>query len=212
MTTEHAKPLLYYTPGTRCRVPLTMLEECGLPYELHFMKLREGDQRKPEFLALNPMGKVPVLVHGDAVVSECAAICAYLAEICPQAGLAPPLSDTAARAAYLRWMVFSAACVEHAFIDDAYPRKKEFAANFAAWGDKERVLRTLNTALNEHPYLIGDTYLMPDIMVGSQIHLLIKMEMLDKKSNPVLVDYLARLAERPAWQRVNAIEEKHSSD
>ena len=210
-TTGKTKATLYYTPVTRSQTPLIMLEECGVPYELHKMNLRAGDQRKPEFLALNPMGKVPVLVHGDAVVSESAAICAYLAEVCSDANLAPPLSDGPARAAYLRWIIFSAGCVEQAFVDLKYPRQKEFSANFAGWGDTERVLHTLNTALKDNPYLMGKTYMVPDILIGRHIQLLTRIDMLDINTVPVLADYLTRLTERPAWKRVAAIEQEQSA-
>ena len=108
--------VLYSSPMSRGRIAHWMLEEVGVPYRFAVVNLESQDQKKPEFLAVNPMGKVPAIVHRGTVVTECGAICAYLADGFPAARLAPPV-DSAARGTYYRWLFFGATCVEAAVFD-----------------------------------------------------------------------------------------------
>ena len=117
---------LYHAAPSRSSVVRWMLEELGQPYDVHLLKLANGDQAKPDYLAINPMGKVPALKHGDAVVTEVAAICTYLADEFPHARLNIPVGDPR-RGAYLKWLFFSPSCIEPAVTDRAFPRKEDAA-------------------------------------------------------------------------------------
>ena len=118
---DDRKITLYHSPNTRSSGALTLLEELGVPYELHVLNMKAGEQRGPRYLAVNPMGKVPALKHGDALITEQVAIFLYLADLFPEAKLAPPIGDPL-RGPYLRWMIFYAACFEPAVIDGATHR------------------------------------------------------------------------------------------
>src|SRR5262245_5751789 len=118
-----AKLTLYHAAPSRSSVTRWMLEEIGEPYDIHQIHLSKNEQHAPEYLAINPMGKVPALKHGDIVLTEVAAICAYLADEFPKAGLSVPIGDPR-RAAYLKWMFFGPGCLEAAMIDRAAPRKE----------------------------------------------------------------------------------------
>ena len=119
---------LYHASPSRSSIVRWMLEETGEPYDLHLLKLSEGEQLKPDYLAVNPMGKVPALKHGDTVVTEAAAICAYLADAFPQARLNVPIGDPR-RGAYLKWLFFGPSCIEPAITDRAFPRAEEPISN-----------------------------------------------------------------------------------
>src|SRR4029077_14510816 len=108
---DDRKVTLFHSPNTRSSGALTLLEELGVPYELHVLNMKSGEQRRPEYLAINPIGKVPALKHGDALVTEQVAIFLYLADLFPEARVAPPIGDRL-RGPYLRWMIFYAACFE----------------------------------------------------------------------------------------------------
>ena len=137
---EEQKPRLklYYASPSRASVTMWMLEEVGEPYEVELLNLKNGDQRKPEYLALNPMGKVPTLVDGDTVVSEVSAICCYLADAYPKAGLAPAVTDKL-RGPYLKWLFFVPSCVEPAILDKAMNRPPA-PRSTAGWADYDTVV------------------------------------------------------------------------
>ena len=113
--------VFYSNPMSRGGIVHWMLEELGAPYRYEVVDLEKGEQKTPRFLAINPMGKVPAIVHRGTVVTECAAICAYLADAFPAAKLAPP-TDSPARGSYYRWLFFAAACVDAAVVDRAMQR------------------------------------------------------------------------------------------
>ena len=119
-----AKLTLYHASPSRSSIVRWMLEETGEPYDIHLLRLGEGDQLKPDYLAVNPMGKVPALKHGDVVITEAAAICTYLADAFPRANLRVPIGDPR-RGNYLKWLFFGPSCVEPAITDRAFPRKEE---------------------------------------------------------------------------------------
>ena len=118
-----AKLTLYHAAPSRSSITRWMLEEIGEPYDVHLLSLSKGDNRSPEYLAVNPMGKVPALKHGDTVITEGAAICAYLADEFPRAKLNVPIG-TPRRGVYLKWLFFGPSCIEAAVIDRASPRKE----------------------------------------------------------------------------------------
>lgn len=154
---------LYFAPASRAFTPLWLLEELALPYMVETIDLRKGEQKSPDYLQVNPMGKVPALRDGNVTVSESPAICIYLADRYSLGHMAPTLDDPQ-RGAYLRWMVFSTAVFEPAIYlpesDD--PR----AASVLGWGERRRVLDVLDAALSEGPWLLGENFSAADVMLG----------------------------------------------
>ena len=151
---EDRKLTLFHSPNTRSSGALTLLEELGVPYELHVLNMKAGEQRRPEYLSINPMGKVPALRHGDALITEQVAIFLYLADLYPEARFAPPVGDPQ-RGPYLRWMVFYAACFEPAVIDRATQRDPA-PLPMSPYGDYDTMLKTLADQLAKGPYLLGE--------------------------------------------------------
>jgi glutathione S-transferase len=192
---------LYWAPRTRSFSTLWLMEETGQPYERVLTDLSKGEHKSPEYLAINPMGKVPALRDGEATLAEAAAICAYVAERYPQAKLAPPLGDPL-RARYLYWLFFSPGCIEPAMVQLA--TKIEMNPTAAGWGDAQLVLDVLDAALSTGPWLLGETFSAADIMVGSGLNFAVRLFKM-APSRPSFDRYLARCAARPAFQRAGAI-------
>jgi glutathione S-transferase len=132
-----------------------MLEELGEPYDLHVLNLAKGEQHAPEHLAINPMGKVPALRHGDMVLTEAAAICAYLAYEFPQARLNVPIGDPR-RGAYLKWLFFAPSCIEPAITDRAFPRQEQPRRGTLGYGDYDAVMDVVAEAVALGSYLTAD--------------------------------------------------------
>src|SRR6201993_282225 len=153
---EDRKLTLFHSPNTRSSGALTLLEELGVPYELHVLNMKAGEQRQPSYLAINPMGKVPALRHGDALITEQVAIFLYLADLFPEAGLAPPIGDRL-RGPYLRWMVFYAACFEPAVIDCSTQRDPA-PLPMSPYGDFETMFKKLTDHPPKGPYLLGERF------------------------------------------------------
>ncbi len=190
--------LIFYTnPMSRGRIVRWMLEETAAPYET--VVLDYGTTMKAaDYLAINPMGKVPAIKHDDLVVTECAAICAYLADAFPAAGLAP--ASLSERAAYLRWMFFAAGPVEQASTNRAMsvevPAGKEAMVGY---GSLATVVDVLEGLLRQAPYVAGDRFTAADVYVGSHIAWGSQFGWLESK--PAFTDYLARVLSRPAYAR-----------
>jgi glutathione S-transferase len=200
--TEAHMMKLYWTPRTRSLRALWVLEEAGVPYERVRLDLSSGEQKSAEFRAINPMAKVPALTDGPVAVAESGAICAYVAEAHPEAGLAPPVGDPA-RGRYLRWLFFSPGCVEQAFLaKSANVSVRQEAAGF---GDFDRVFDVLEAAVATGPWLLGERFSAADVMIGLDLHFGIDIFKL-VPSRPVLRAYVDRCLTRPALQRANAIE------
>ena len=192
--------VLHHNPRSRAATVVWMLEEVGQPYTLSHVDLAAGEQKQPTFLDLNPMGKVPVLVDGDVVVTETPAIGLYLADRYALGRLAPEPSDPA-RGPYLRWAMFGAIVAE----PGAMARRQQwtFNAGTAGWGDWDAMHAALESALAPGPWVLGDRFSMADVALGGTLRSLVGFKMLDAR--PAFVDYLARLAERPAFQRADAV-------
>ena len=196
---------LYTNPMSRGRIARWMMEESGLAYDaviLDFGTTMKG----AEYLAINPMGKVPALVHGDAVVTEAAAICAYVADLVPEKKLAPPIG-TAERAAYLRWMFYAAGPVEAVVSAKAMgllaPIEK---SGMVGYGNFDDVMRTLELAVSRaSPWICGETFTAADVYFGSQLSWGLQFGTIDKR--PVFEPYVARLREREAAKRAAAIDD-----
>ena len=130
---------LYHAIPSRSSIARWMLEEVGEPYDVHLLSLQAGENLKPAYLAVNPMGKVPALDHDGVVITEAAAICTYLADAFPKAGLNVPVGDKR-RGLYLKWLFFGPSCVEPAVTDRAFPRKEEARRGMLGYGDYDTVL------------------------------------------------------------------------
>jgi len=194
---------LYWSPRSRSFSALWLLEEVGEPYERVLIDISKGAQRTLEFLAVNPMGKVPALQDGEATLAESAAICAYVAERFPQASLAPPLGDVR-RAKYLYWLFFAPSCIEPAMVQIA--TKIEMNSIAAGWGDADRVFEVLDHALREGPWILGAEFSAADIMICSGLNFAVRMFKM-VPSRPAFERYLDRCAARPAFQRAMVLTE-----
>ncbi len=192
------KIVLFHSPNTRSSGTLTLLEELGAPYELRVLNMRAGEQRKPEFLAINPMGKVPAILHGDVLVTEQVAVYLYLADLFPGAGLTPNLDDPR-RGPYLRWMAFYAGCFEPALVDRATKRDPAPLA-MSPYGTFDTVMATVNAQLRAAPYLLGDTFSAADVLWGSALHWTTAFGVVPV--TPEIEAYIERTTTRPAAVRV----------
>ena len=195
--------LIFYTnPQSRGRIIRWMLEEVGAPYETEIISYEEmkGDR----YLAVNPMGKVPAVKHRGRVVTECAAICAYLADVFPEANLGPTEDE---KADYYRWLFYAAGPVEHAVTN-----------NYAKWepapeqhrmfgyGSFDKVVSTLDELFSLRDYVCGDRFTAADVYLGSQIMFPLQFGMLPDRES--FIRYRDRLQAREAYKRANAIDEK----
>jgi len=201
-----ADTLTFYTnPMSRGQIVRWMLEEVGQPYETEILDYASTMKQAP-YLAINPMGKVPAIRHGDVVVTECAAICAYLADAFPGAGLAPPATSKA-RAPYYRWLFFAAGCVEPATSNKAagFVPSDQHKRMFG-YGSYEQTLDALEGAVSEVEYLAGGTFSAADVYVGSQLGFGMQFGTIEKR--PAFEVYLSRLVERPAYVRAKEIDGK----
>jgi glutathione S-transferase len=191
---------LYHAPHSRSTGVLILLEELDAPYDLRVLNLKAGEQRQPAYLAVNPMGKVPALRHGDAVVTEQVAVYLYLADLFGRAGLAPPIGDPL-RGAYLRWMVFYASCFEPAVVDRA-AKHEPAAQTMSPYGDFDTMLGTVTAQLRRGPYLLGERFSAADLLWGTALGWTIMFDLVPKL--PELTDYVSRIASRPAVVRAQA--------
>lgn len=152
---------LFYAPRTRATGTRILLEELEAPHKLHVMNLMAGDNRTPEFLKINPAGKVPTLRHGQAVITEQVAIHLYLADLFPEKGLAPALGDPR-RGPYLRWFVYLASCLEPALIDRAM-KNAEAPQSMSPYGSFDLVMETMRSQLAKGPWVLGDEMTAVDV-------------------------------------------------
>jgi glutathione S-transferase len=192
---------LYWAPRSRSFTALWLMEETGQPYQRVLTDITTGAQKAPEYLAINPMGKVPALADGDATLAEAAAICAYVAERYPEAKLAPPLGDIR-RAKYLYWLFFSPGCIEPAIVQLA--TKIEMNPVAAGWGEAQRVFDVLDAALSKGPWLLGDSFSAADVMIGSGLNYAVRLFKM-VPARPSFDAYIARCAARPAFQRAEKL-------
>jgi glutathione S-transferase len=193
------KLVLYHAAPSRSSIVHWMLEELGQPYELQMVSFKQGENRQPAYLAVNPMGKVPALKHGDTVITEAAAICAYLADEFPQAGLNIPVGDPR-RGTYLKWLFFGPSCVEPAITERAFPRKEPPARSALGFGDFDTVVDVLaKAAAAASPYLLGNKFTAADVIIGSGLRWGSMFKLLPDRAE--FKPYLATLAERPALRR-----------
>jgi len=201
-----ADELVFYThPMSRGRIARWMLEEIGAPYRTELLEYGTT-MKAPAYLAINPMGKVPALRHGDTIVTEGAAICAYLADAFPTARLAPPPGDRL-RGPYYRWMFFAAGPLEAAASNKALgvvvPEDRE---RMMGYGRYVNVLNALEGAVSRGDYIVGDRFTAADVYVGSHIGFGMQFNTIEKR--PAFEKYWARISARPAALRAREIDDK----
>ena len=192
---------LYHASPSRSSIILWMLEELGEPYDIKLLKLSEGEQLKPDYLAVNPMGKVPTLKHNGVVITECAAICTYLADEFPGAKLNVPIGSPQ-RGVYLKWLFFGPSCIEPAVMDRAFPRKEEARRAALGYGDFDTVMDVVAKAVGKGPHLMGEQFTAADVVIGSNLRFGMMFKLLPER--PEFTAYVGRLAQRPALQRAEA--------
>lgn len=194
--------VFYGNPMSRARIVRWMLEETGAPYRTEMIDFRTTG-KSPAYLAINPMGKVPAIVHGKTVVTECAAICAYLADAFPDAGLAPAPKD---RGAYYRWLFFTAGPVEAAVTNNALgfnpPEEKRAMVGYGSYAD---AMDTLEQAVKGKQYVAGDRFSAADVYVGSHIMWGLQFGSIEKRK--AFEDYWAGLKDRPAHIRATELDD-----
>ncbi|QEX24616.1 glutathione S-transferase [Hypericibacter adhaerens] len=200
-----ADELVFYThPMSRGRIARWMLEELGQPYRTEILDYGTS-MKAPDYLAINPMGKVPAIRHGDTIVTECAAICAYLADAFPQAGLAPPPGDRQ-RGPYYRWLFFTAGPIEAAATNKALGVAiPEDRRRMVGYGSPADAQNALETAVSGRDYITGDRFSAADVYVGAQIGWGLRFGTLEKR--PAFERYCERLSRRPAAMRANEIDD-----
>ncbi len=191
---------LYHCPNSRSNIGMYLLEELGQPFEVTIVDVRAGGGQKPEYLAINPMGKVPAIKDGDEVVSETGAIAIYLGDKYPQANLAPPVGDPR-RGAYLRWHFFNTS-LDTVLVEKMFNREPMPAAG-AGYGDYDRVLNMLRGGLQRGgPWMLGEQFTTVDVAIGGGMPWGLANGTLPR--DPLITDYAARIEARPAYKRAVA--------
>ena len=198
--TDRPHITFFHAPQSRSGGTLALLEELGADYELHLLNLKAGTQREPAYRAINPMGKVPAVLHEGALVTEQPAVMMYLADLYPQAGLAPLIGDPL-RGPYLRWMVFYGSCFEPAIVDRSLQREPApFSTSpYGTWDD---VLNALTAQLTPGPWLLGERFTAADVLWGSALNWTTMFKLVPE--TPLIRAYIDRVISRPAMQRAAA--------
>jgi glutathione S-transferase len=204
-----AELTFFHNPISRGRIAHWMLEEVGAPYETNLLRFDRGEHKTPQYLAINPMGKIPTIKHRDTVITEAAAICAYLADAFPASQLAPPV-DSPQRGTYYRWLFFGAGCVEPALVDHLFKRPPPDRPGALGYGSYEDTLNTLEKALAPGPFLLGDRFSAADVYIASEIIWGTLSKALEPRAS--FQQYAARCNERPAYKRAAAQDEKYMKD
>ena len=197
-----AKITLHHAPQTRSRGVLALLEEIGAPYDLHVLNMKQGEHRQAAYLAINPMGKVPAVSHLGEVITEQVALYIYLADLYPEAGLAPAVGDPL-RGPFLRWIAFYGSCYEPAVVDRSMKREAA-AKSTSPYGDFDDMWSALTAQLAKGPYLLGERFSAADVLWASALNWTTMFGLVPE--TPVTRAYMDRVNSRPAFQRAAAIE------
>lgn len=187
----------YHAPNTRSFTIRWLFEELGAPHELKVLNLKKGEHKTPEHLAINPMGKVPAIVHGTTPITEVGAIAIYLADLFPEAGLAPAIGDPE-RGTYLRWIIFNQSAVEPALCDFALKREPG-QPSMMPYGTYGETVDALAGALSKGPYILGERFSAADVVVGSGVRWMLMFKLLPER--PEFTSYADRVTSRPAFVR-----------
>jgi glutathione S-transferase len=191
--------VLYHHPYSRAATVVWMLEEIGIDYELRFVDLFSGANKSKEIVALNPMGKLPILTDGEQVVTETAAIGLYLADRYALGRLAPSPDDPT-RGTYLRWSLFAPSVIEPGSI--AKMQGWSAKPSQVGWGTHEAMLEAIESAVLNRDFLLGETFSMADLIFGGTLRYMLRFKMLDP--SPSITAYVERLGARPALLRADA--------
>ncbi len=196
------KVTLYHAPHTRSTGICMLLEELGADYELKVLNMKAGENRQPAYLAINPMGKVPAIMHNGALVTEQVAIYLYLADLYPEVGLAPAIGDSL-RGPYLRWMIYYASCFEPALMDRALKHAPP-QPSMASYGDFDTMMKTLTDQLanGAGPYVLGEKFSAADVLWGTALTWIVKFGLLE--ATPLIQAYIDRANARPAAVKIRA--------
>jgi glutathione S-transferase len=194
--------IFFHSPNTRSSGVRLLLAELGAPHELRPVNMKAGEQRKPAFLAVNPMGKVPAILHRGALVTEQVAIYIYLADLFPKSGLTPALDDPL-RGPYLRWLAFYGACFEPAVVDRALKREAA-PPRMSPYGDFDAMLKTLTDQLAKGPHILGERRTAADVLWGTALAWTTAFKIVPEL--PVIMDYVQRMGAHPAADRIKALD------
>lgn len=192
--------ILFHAPQSRSLGVLALLEELGANYRLQVLNLKAGEQRKPEYRAINPMGKVPAVKHGDAIITEQVAIYAYLADLHPEAGLTPIIGDSL-RGPFLRWLAFYGSCFEPAVVDRMMQHELP-PFSTSPYGDYDTMLNALTGQLSQGPFLLGEECTAADILWGTALEWTMMFKLVPEL--PVITAYVEQIKQRPGVRRAKA--------
>ncbi len=191
---------LFHAPNTRSSGALALMEELGVPYDLHVLNTKKGEQREAKYLAINPMGKVPAVLHEGALVTEQGAVFMYLADLYPEKSLAPPIGD-ALRGPYLRWMVYYGSSFEPAVVDRSQ-KHPPAPPTMCPYGDFDTMLTTLDQQLSKGPYMLGEKFSAADVLWGNALGWTTGFKLVPE--TPAIKAYVERVSSRPAMTRAKA--------
>ncbi|EKF58476.1 glutathione S-transferase [Agrobacterium albertimagni AOL15] len=191
---------LFYSPQTRATGARVLLEELKVPYELHGLNMKAGEQRQPAYLAINPLGKVPAVRVGDTLVTEQGAIYLYMADLFPETGLAPALSDPD-RGAYLRWLFIYGSCFEPAVVD-RFMQREPGSMNETPYASYESLIDMLEDTLKTGPYLLGERFTAADLLWGIALNWTTMFGLVEAR--PAFKAYMERINSRASIQKVSA--------
>jgi glutathione S-transferase len=191
---------LFYSPQTRATGARVLLEELKAPYDLHVLNMKAGEQRQPAYLAINPLGKVPAVRVGETLITEQGAIYLYLADLFPEAGLAPSLTDPE-RGAYVRWLFIYGSCFEPAVID-RYMKREPGSMNETPYASYDSLIDLLEDALKQGPYLLGERFTAADLLWGIALRWTTMFGLVEAR--PAFKAYMDRIGSRASIQKVSA--------
>jgi glutathione S-transferase len=198
---------LFYAPQSRATGALALMEELGVPYDLHVLNLKTNEQRGAEYLAVNPMGKVPAVLHDGALVTEQPAVYLYLADLYPEKNLAPRIGDPL-RGPYLRWMVYYGSSFEPAVVDRSQ-KHPPAPPSTCPYGDYDTMLETLNDQLKQGPWLLGERFTAADILWGMALRWTTMFQLVPE--TPEIKRYIDRVGALPSLQRANAKDAEYAA-
>ncbi|WP_428310332.1 glutathione S-transferase family protein [Hydrocarboniphaga sp.] len=205
--TDTRKLIFFHSPNTRSTGVRILLEELKADHELRVINMKAGAQRQADYLAINPMGKVPAILHGDALVTEQAAIYQYLADAFPQAGLAPAIGD-ALRGPFLRWFAYYGSSFEPAVVDRALKREPA-PTGMCPYGDFDTMLNTFLGQLGKGDYFLGERFTAIDVLWGCALKWMVGFKLIPE--NPLVLQYVERIYARPAFVKVTQLENELSA-
>ena len=200
--TNPRRVTFFHSPQSRSGGVLALLEELAADYELRVLDLRQGEQRKDSYLAVNPMGKVPAIVHDGALVTEQGAVYTYLADLYPEVGITPAIGDRL-RGPYLRWLYFYGSSFEPALVDRSLKREPA-PPSTSPYGDYDTMLKTLTDQLARGAYLLGDRFTAADVLWGAALRWTTMFKLVPETA--VITDYVARVTSRPSFARAAKID------